>query len=80
MAAVAAFAILTVPATGAAPEGLSSTGDPIFCALWSFLGVPALTVPIARTDKGLSLGLQLVAPYLQDASLLRTGKWVEALV
>ncbi len=73
-------AILTVPATGAAPEGLSSTGDPIFCALWSFLGVPALTVPIARTDKGLSLGLQLVAPYLQDASLLRCGKWIEASV
>ncbi len=73
-------AILTVPATGEAPEGLSSTGDPIFCALWSFLGVPALTLPVARTDKRLSLGVQLVAPYLQDASLLRTGKWVEALV
>ncbi len=73
-------AILTVPATGEAPEGLSSTGDPIFCALWSFLGVPALTLPVARTDKGLSLGVQLVAPYRQDASLLRTGKWIEALV
>ncbi len=73
-------AILTVPATGEAPEGLSSTGDPIFCALWSFLGAPALTLPVARTDKGLSLGVQLVAPYLQDAHLLRTGKWVQTLV
>ena len=70
-------AVLTVPATGAAPEGLSATGDPIFCALWSFLGVPALTVPVARNEQGLSLGVQLVAPYLQDASLLRIGKWVE---
>jgi len=70
-------AILTVPATGAAPEGLSSTGDPIFCALWSFLGVPALTLPITKNAQGLSLGLQLVAPYKQDATLLRIGKWTE---
>ena len=70
-------AILTVPATGAAPEGLSSTGDPIFCALWSFLGVPALTLPITKNAQGLPLGLQLVAPYKQDATLLRVGKWVE---
>lgn len=73
-------AILTVPATGEAPAGLTSTGDPIFCALWTFLGVPALTVPMARTSNGLSLGVQLVAPYRQDASLLRTGKWIESLV
>lgn len=71
-------AILTVPATGAAPEGLSSTGDPVFCALWSFLGVPALTLPVAKNRQGLSLGLQLVAPYKQDATLLRIGKWAES--
>ena len=70
-------AILTVPATGAATEGLSSTGDPIFCALWSFLGVPALTLPFVKNAQGLSLGLQLVAPYKQDATLLRIGKWAE---
>ena len=70
-------AILTIPATGEAPEGLAFTGDPVFCALWSFLGLPALTVPIARSAKGLPLGLQLIAPYKQDAHLLRTGRWVE---
>ena len=70
-------AVLTIPATGEAPEGLAFTGDPVFCALWSFLGLPALTMPIARTAKGLPLGLQLIAPYRQDAHLLRTGRWVE---
>jgi len=69
--------VLTVPATGEAPLGLSYTGDPIFCALWSFTGLPALTMPINKSKKGLPLGLQLVAPYRQDAHLLRTGKWVE---
>jgi Asp-tRNA(Asn)/Glu-tRNA(Gln) amidotransferase A subunit family amidase len=70
-------AMLTIPATGEAPEGLAFTGDPVFCALWSFLGLPALTLPIARSTKGLPLGLQLIAPYKQDAHLLRTGRWVE---
>ena len=70
-------AVLTIPATGEAPEGLAFTGDPVFCALWSFLGLPALTVPIARSAKGLPLGLQLLAPYKQDAHLLRTGRWIE---
>ena len=70
-------AVLTIPATGEAPEGLAFTGDPVFCALWSFLGLPALTMPIARSAKGLPLGLQLIAQYRQDAHLLRTGRWVE---
>jgi amidase len=70
-------AMLTVPATGEAPHGLGFTGDPLFCALWSFLGLPAITLPIGRSQKGLPLGLQLVAPYRQDGALLRTARWVE---
>ena len=70
-------AFLTVPATGGAPEGLASTGDPVFCALWSFLGLPALNIPIGHAANGLPLGLQLVAAYRQDAHLLRTGRWIE---
>jgi len=71
--------ILTHPSTGEAPLGLSFTGDPIFCALWSFIGLPALTLPVTKSPKGLPLGLQLVAPYKQDAHLLRAGKWIENL-
>ena len=70
-------AVLTVPATGEAPHGLGFTGDPLFCALWSFLGLPAITLPMGHSPKGLPLGLQLVAPYRQDGDLLRTARWVE---
>ena len=70
-------AVLTVPATGEAPEGLHYTGDASFCALWSFLGLPAITLPIARSAKGLPLGLQLVAGYKQDAHLMRVACWAE---
>ncbi len=34
-------AIITLPACGPAPKGLSSTGNPVFNAMWTYLGVPA---------------------------------------
>ncbi|UYO42298.1 amidase [Rhodopseudomonas palustris] len=70
--------ILTVPAPGEAPEGLAYTGDASFCALWTMLGVPALTMPIARSGRGLPLGLQVVGGFGEDAKLLRTARVVEA--
>lgn len=70
-------AILTVPAAGEAPEGLAYTGDASFCAPWTFLGFPALTVPVARSAKGLPLGVQLVGAYGHDIPALRVAKWVE---
>jgi Asp-tRNA(Asn)/Glu-tRNA(Gln) amidotransferase A subunit family amidase len=70
--------IVTVPAPGEAPEGLAYTGDASFCALWTMLGVPALTIPIARSGRGLPLGLQVVGGFGEDAKLLRTARVVEA--
>ena len=37
--------VLTLAATGEAPEGLGSTGAPRFNRLWTLLGLPAITVP-----------------------------------
>ncbi|MFC3675336.1 amidase [Ferrovibrio xuzhouensis] len=71
-------AIVTAPATGPAPEGLGYTGDAVCCSLWTFLGVPAITLPVAQAANGLPLGLQLLAGYRQDAHLLRTAAWAEA--
>jgi hypothetical protein len=42
-------------ATGAAPVGLNSTGNPVFAAPGSMLGVPALSLPVLH-DEGLPLG------------------------
>ena len=39
-------AILTPAAPGPAPHGLDSTGNPAFCSLWTFLGTPAVTLPL----------------------------------
>jgi Asp-tRNA(Asn)/Glu-tRNA(Gln) amidotransferase A subunit family amidase len=71
-------AFLSVPASGEAPKGLTSTGDPIFCALWSFLGVPAMTLPLTKSSNGLPLGIQLIGNYREDALLLAVAKFAEA--
>ena len=73
-------AILTPAATGVAPKGLSSTGDPVFCTLWTLCGVPAISLPLLQSANGLPLGVQLVGPRQGDARLLRTARWLAARV
>jgi Asp-tRNA(Asn)/Glu-tRNA(Gln) amidotransferase A subunit family amidase len=69
-------AILTPAAPGPAPRGLDSTGNPVFCTLWTYLGTPAVTLPLMRTEDGLPLGVQLVGRRGNDARLLRTANWL----
>jgi len=70
-------AILTPPALGTAPKGLGSTGDPVFCSIWTLLGMPAITLPLMQGENGLPLGVQLVGRKGYDARLLRTARWLE---
>lgn len=69
-------AILTPSATGPAPKGYATTGNPIFNGLWTFLGVPAVTLPLLEAD-GLPIGVQLVGARRDDGRLLRTARWLE---
>jgi Asp-tRNA(Asn)/Glu-tRNA(Gln) amidotransferase A subunit family amidase len=69
-------AILTPAAPGEAPRGLASTGNPVFCTTWTYLGVPAVTLPLLRSEAGLPLGVQLVGRRGNDARLLRTARWL----
>ena len=71
-------ALLTLPAFGEAPRGLNYTGDAEYCAPWTLLGVPAVTLPAGFGKNGLPLGLQIVSTYLNDLRLLRVAKWAEA--
>lgn len=71
-------AIITPAAPGEAPADLSTTGDPIFCTLWSLCGLPAITLPLLTGPNGMPVGVQLVGAYGQDAKLLRTARWLLA--
>lgn len=69
-------AIITPAAPGEAPADLTRTGDPIFCTLWTYLGLPAVTIPLLSSEAGLPIGVQLVGNYGNDARLLRTANWL----
>jgi Asp-tRNA(Asn)/Glu-tRNA(Gln) amidotransferase A subunit family amidase len=73
-------AVLTLPAFGEAPEGLGYTGDAEYCAPWTLLGVPAVTLPAGFGKHGLPLGVQIVGPYRQDLLVLRAAKWIESVL
>ncbi len=72
-------AILTPATTGTAPPP-ETTGDPVFCTLWTYCGMPALSLPLMQGADGLPLGVQLVGQYGDDARLLRTARWLERRV
>jgi Asp-tRNA(Asn)/Glu-tRNA(Gln) amidotransferase A subunit family amidase len=71
--------LLTPAATGAAPRGLASTGDPRMNAPWTALGGPAMSIPMPGSD-GLPLGLQLAAGHGQEARLLHAAIRVQAII
>ncbi|HBH38212.1 MAG TPA: amidase [Curvibacter sp.] len=68
--------LLTPSTTGAAPEGLAATGDPLFCRSWSLLGLPAVHLPLLRNAKGLPVGLQLVGRMGEDHKLLAAARHI----
>jgi len=70
---------LLMPVAGTpAPRGLSSTGDPTFCAPWSFAGVPAISLPSSLAQDGLPLAVQLVSGAFDEPRLLAVARWCEA--
>lgn len=70
--------ILAPAATGPAPRGLRSTGDPRINSPWTAIGTPAISIPIPFIT-GLPLGLQLTAAPREDARLLRAAGRIAAL-
>ena len=46
------------------------------CTLWTFLGMPCLSLPLLHGENGLPLGVQLVGRRGNDARLLRTAHWL----
>jgi len=70
-------AMVSVTATGAAPVGLHSTGNPVFAVPGSLLGCPAVTLPVLASE-GMPLGLQLLGTIGEDAALFGLAAWVEA--
>ena len=67
--------ILSPAATGAAPQGFDSTGDPANNAPWTALGVPAISVPLPVESA--PIGLQITAAWGRDDALVAIAEQVE---
>ncbi len=71
--------ILTPSSPGAAPRGLSSTGNPMFNRLWTLMGTPCVNVP-GLSDSGLPLGIQVVGRFGRDRLALEAALFVERAI
>ena len=68
-------AVLTPAALGPAPEGHTATGSPIMNGLWTYLGMPTVSLPLLEA-RALPVGVQLVGLRHDDGRLLRTARWL----
>ena len=69
--------ILAPSAPGEAPRGLAATGDPVFCRIWTLLGVPAMNLPCSQGPNGLPVGVQIVGRIGDDARAVAVAEWLQ---
>ena len=74
----AADVVLAPSATGEAPAGITSTGDPVFNRPWQLLACPVVHLPYRKGETGLPLGISVIARPGDDARLLAAAAWIEA--
>jgi Asp-tRNA(Asn)/Glu-tRNA(Gln) amidotransferase A subunit family amidase len=72
--------LLTPSATGAAPEGLASTGDAKFNRLWTLIGPPCVNVAGIMDSRKLPLGVQIVGRFGRDREALEAAQFVEKAI
>jgi Asp-tRNA(Asn)/Glu-tRNA(Gln) amidotransferase A subunit family amidase len=70
--------LLAPSATGEAPKGLRSTGDPVMSRIWTLLGLPCISLPLARGPNGLPVGLTVIGRRGDDSHTLAAAQWIHA--
>lgn len=71
---------ITPGATGPAPRGYASTGNPIMQLPWTNSGLPTLNMRSGTAENGLPLSLQLATRADQDEVLFSIGVGIEELL
>jgi Asp-tRNA(Asn)/Glu-tRNA(Gln) amidotransferase A subunit family amidase len=56
---------------------LASTGDARFNRLWTLMGVPCVNIPATIAERGLPVGVQVIARFGNDARALAAARFVE---
>jgi amidase len=69
--------ILAPSAPGEAPQGLAATGNPVFCRIWTLLGVPAMNIPCSEGPNRLPVGVQVIGRIGDDARAIAVAEWLQ---
>jgi Asp-tRNA(Asn)/Glu-tRNA(Gln) amidotransferase A subunit family amidase len=69
--------VITPSASGVADKGLKSTGSADFQKIWTYMGLPTISLPLLTGESDLPLGVQLVGNKLDDLNFLSTANWLE---
>ena len=69
--------VLSPSTTGVADKGLKSTGSPEFCTVWTYMGLPSISLPLLTGSNNLPLGIQLIGDKLDDLRFLCVANWLE---
>jgi len=60
-----------------APFGIDSTGDFRMNSIWSYTGLPVITIPTGVNEKNLPYSIQIVGRFGEDEKLLQIAKLIE---
>jgi aspartyl-tRNA(Asn)/glutamyl-tRNA(Gln) amidotransferase subunit A len=75
------FDILMTPAApGTAPEGISTTGDPVMNGPWTLSDFPTATLPCSLGSNGLPISVQLTGPPMREHFLLDCVEKIERII
>ena len=69
--------VLTPASSGVAPKGLGNTGSPEFSTVWTYLGLPSISLPLLTGKNDLPLGIQFIGDKHDDLRFLGVASWVE---
>lgn len=61
-----------------APSGIKTTGDYRMNSIWSYTGLPVITIPTGFNEKNLPYSIQIIGRFGEDEKLLQISKMVEA--
>ena len=61
-----------------APLGIKTTGDYRMNSIWSYTGLPVISIPTGSNNKNLPYSIQIIGRFGEDEKLLEISKMVEA--
>ncbi|MDB5413586.1 MAG: amidase, Asp-tRNAAsn/Glu-tRNAGln amidotransferase subunit [Rubritepida sp.] len=71
--------LIAPTASNLPPDRSTGVGDPSFQVIWSFFGMPNITLPTGLSPERLPHGMQIIAPCFGEARMFRVAAWAESV-